>query len=96
MKYTVVWMEVAQNDLAAIWMAAADRPAVTQAAHRIEQSLKFDAETKGQEFVGKRLLVDQALAVVFTARLLGDRGTRTAYRLTATETNNRDQTRPSC
>jgi hypothetical protein len=42
MKYTVIWEPPAENDLAAVWLAAADRAAVTQAAHRLDQSLSLD------------------------------------------------------
>jgi hypothetical protein len=43
MNYTVVWVPSAEQELAALWMAAADRDAVTRAAHEIDQQLRTDA-----------------------------------------------------
>jgi hypothetical protein len=37
--YVIEWTARAVNQLAAIWLAAADQLAVTQAAHRLEQAL---------------------------------------------------------
>lgn len=37
--YAVVWTPQAEDELAAIWVAAADRQAVTDATHRLEQQL---------------------------------------------------------
>ena len=39
MTYEVVWTPDAERDLADVWLAAADRRAVTAAAHRIDQEL---------------------------------------------------------
>jgi hypothetical protein len=39
MSYTVTWTPSAESDLAAVWLAAPDREAVTLAAHQIEQRL---------------------------------------------------------
>jgi plasmid stabilization system protein ParE len=65
MRYTVVWSEAAQNELARIWLQAPNRQAVTQAAHWIEAKLAVFPETKGEEFYGDRLLVRPPLHVVF-------------------------------
>jgi hypothetical protein len=37
--YSVVWVPSAEQELAAVWLAAPDRPAVSAAAHRIDQRL---------------------------------------------------------
>jgi hypothetical protein len=37
--YTVIWEPPAENNLAAVWLASATRPAVTQAAHHLDQGL---------------------------------------------------------
>jgi hypothetical protein len=66
MKYTVVWVPSALNDLADIWNKAADRKAVTDAANRIDRTLKYDAERQGHEFNGERALFELPLAVTFT------------------------------
>lgn len=39
MSYTVDYSEAALDELAAVWLAAADRLAVTRAAHRLELAL---------------------------------------------------------
>ena len=46
--WTVVWKPSAEQHLAAIWLAAADRKAVTAAAHKIERMLATDPENVGQ------------------------------------------------
>jgi hypothetical protein len=43
----VVWMQGAQQDLAAIWMAATDRNAVTRASHQIDLALATSPNTVG-------------------------------------------------
>ena len=47
MNFSVVWMQGAQQDLAAIWMAATDRNAVTRASHQIDLSLAISPNTVG-------------------------------------------------
>jgi len=42
MNYTVIWVPLAENNLAAAWLAAPDRVAVTEAAHRLDQALADD------------------------------------------------------
>ncbi len=46
-RFTVVWHEDAQNQLAEIWIHVADRKAVTQAADAIDVVLAWDASTNG-------------------------------------------------
>jgi hypothetical protein len=43
MKYTVVWLLQAENELADIWNNASDRQAVADAADRIDWHLSRDA-----------------------------------------------------
>ena len=52
MKYTVVWVPSAQQRLAAIWLAATDRRAVTAAADRIDKWLAVDPATRGTAVYG--------------------------------------------
>jgi hypothetical protein len=47
MNDTVLWRPVAEQRLAAIWMSANDRNAVTQAAHAIDEALRTDPEQVG-------------------------------------------------
>lgn len=49
MKFTVVWSEDAECQLAEIWLAAADRRAVTEATDRIDGELRRQADTAGEE-----------------------------------------------
>ncbi len=46
-RYTVVWKYSAQIELARLWLAAADRQAMTSAANDIDTELGRDATTKG-------------------------------------------------
>jgi hypothetical protein len=39
MSYTAIWEPPAESDLAAAWLEATDRVAVTQAAHLLDQAL---------------------------------------------------------
>jgi plasmid stabilization system protein ParE len=68
MRYTVVWLDQALNDLARIWMQAADPLAVRDASNEVDRQLADDPETKGEEFYGDRLLVVLPLQVVFRVR----------------------------
>lgn len=66
MKYTVVTAPVADQQLADIWLKAADRQAVADAFTRIESSLKYNAHLKGREHPdGWRGLIETPLAVTF-------------------------------
>ncbi len=40
MRYTVTWLPSAQQELARLWMQAADKQAVTAASHRIDRLLR--------------------------------------------------------
>ena len=48
-RYTGVWLESAQDELAETWMTARNRNAVTAAAHLIDVELSQDAAGKGVE-----------------------------------------------
>lgn len=47
MRYTVCWTQLAENDLADIWLKAFDRAAVTDAANRVDRILEQDALAAG-------------------------------------------------
>jgi hypothetical protein len=47
MNYIVHWTEVALDELAAVWMAAADRNAVTAASHQLELDVAADPYGRG-------------------------------------------------
>ncbi len=48
MKYSVAWLPAAAQELAEIWLAADDRPAVSQAAALLERQIAIDAESVGE------------------------------------------------
>ena len=66
MRYTVTWHPEARDELARIWMSAANRKAVSEAADRIDAALSVNPEAKGQPFFGDRLLVARPLGVTFS------------------------------
>lgn len=47
MMYTVLWTPAAEQELAALWLAAGNRNAVTSAANSIDQLLNQDPELRG-------------------------------------------------
>lgn len=66
MQVTVTWDTPAQDELARVWLGASDRAAVSNAANAIDASLRANPETKGQEFLSGRLLVESPLAVTYS------------------------------
>jgi hypothetical protein len=48
MKYQVVWLPSALEELAAIWLTSADRAAVTRASHVIDERLAASPLTEGE------------------------------------------------
>ena len=68
MRYTVLWSPDAENDLAAIWLAANDRTAVTAAGNQIDTFLHQDAHLQGESRHGRlRILFIPPSAVDFEA-----------------------------
>lgn len=66
MRYTVIWTDSAEQNLAAVWLAAPDRNAVTSAANIVDQLLADDPETRGEtRFDTVRSLVIVPLGVDF-------------------------------
>ena len=53
MRYTVLWSPDAENDLAAIWLDANDRTAVTAAGDQIDAFLHQDAHLQGESRHGR-------------------------------------------
>ena len=47
MNYALIWPHETLNDLAAAWLASADRDAITEASHLIEQALMSQPLTYG-------------------------------------------------
>ena len=48
MRFTVSWTPTAQQNLAAVWMAADDKAAITSAANTIDVLLAADPESRGE------------------------------------------------
>lgn len=66
MRYTVVWLSSALNDLTAIWTDAYDRQAVSDAADGIEQILRIDPILRGETVKGSlRVLLREPLEVIY-------------------------------
>lgn len=40
MKYTVIWLPSAEQELAEVWLRAADRDRITEAAERLESTVR--------------------------------------------------------
>ena len=66
MRYTVIWLPDAEQELAAIWLAAMDRRVVTQTAHTIDLLLRHDPVTQGESREeDRRILIALPFCVVF-------------------------------
>jgi hypothetical protein len=48
-RYTVVWREDVQNDLASLWLNSPIRQQITAAADGIDTELLIDAHLKGED-----------------------------------------------
>lgn len=65
MRYTVVWLPSADDELALLWVQAPDRQALSDAAKRIEQALRIDPDQKGFEQDGLWYYTDPPLTVAY-------------------------------
>jgi hypothetical protein len=66
MKYTVVTSNIADEQLARLWLSAQDRQSVADAFDHIESMLKHDAHLQGQLHPsGWRVLVEPPVVVSF-------------------------------
>jgi hypothetical protein len=65
MIYTVVWTDTARDQLAAIWVQASNRQAITDAGDRIDPVLRSDPETKGTLLGAFSILSLPPLAVLY-------------------------------
>jgi mRNA-degrading endonuclease RelE of RelBE toxin-antitoxin system len=68
-KYTVLWSPTAERDLAALWLSAEDRQALTEAANRLDAILSCDAHGVGESRSGvTRILILPPFVVLFDVR----------------------------
>jgi hypothetical protein len=65
MSYAVIWTPEAEDQLAAVWMAAANPGAVTRAVERAKLLLANDPLNCGTDFYGDRLLTSVPLHIVY-------------------------------
>ncbi len=66
MSYDVVWRPAAEDGLADVWAAAADRAAVSEAANEVDRALAQRPWTAGESRVGTtRILIEEPLAVLY-------------------------------
>jgi len=66
MRYTVLWKPAAERQLAELWLDAAVRHAVTQAAQEIDERLGTDPSHEGESREqGRRVLIVQPLAAFY-------------------------------
>jgi len=64
--FDVRWSDRADEELAAAWLAAADRDAVTRAADRVDELLARNPVGQGESRSGNiRLLHEQPLSVLY-------------------------------
>ena len=75
MRYTVVWMPLAEAQLARIRMAASDRQTITDAVNRSDHVLATDPEQKGQP-IGQLFTYEAAPLTVLYQVDPGDRMVR--------------------
>ena len=66
MTYTVVWTPAALNELADLWVNAADRADVTLASDTIDAALRIDPDAQSESRSGKtRIMIVPPLAVSY-------------------------------
>jgi len=65
MRWTVVWVRSASDELARLWMRGPDRQAIADAANRIDRDLRLYADTLGQSINDDRIYTDPPLVVTF-------------------------------
>jgi hypothetical protein len=65
MRFTVVWLEEAEEELARIWYRSKRQYAIASAANAIDMELKIDAHLKGRQKENDRVLIIRPLAVLY-------------------------------
>lgn len=69
MKFTVVWTEDAEEELARVWFRSTRQQRITEASNTIDKELKIDAHTKGTQKDIDRVLTIRPLAVLYHVNL---------------------------
>lgn len=66
MKYTVLWVPGAEQELATLWLDADHRSAITRASHLIDQRLLTDPQNQGESRPGgHRILCEPPLGATY-------------------------------
>jgi hypothetical protein len=65
MRYTVVWRDTALQQLATIWMAAADHAAVNRAVDEVDAELADDPDQKGEDYFGDRYVLNAVMWALY-------------------------------
>jgi mRNA-degrading endonuclease RelE of RelBE toxin-antitoxin system len=66
MKYSVIWLPAAEQELARIWLNATDRNAVSNASNLIDRRLQTNPENVGESRSNdQRITFEEPLAVLF-------------------------------
>ena len=66
MKYTVLWTRSAEQELAGLWLRAANRSAVTRAATEADELLRDDPSARGESRTGPvRIMFVPPLGIEF-------------------------------
>lgn len=74
--FTIIWLPSVLDDLAAIWLNAADRDAVNRAVSRIDQLLAAAPTQQGESRPRRaRIMFERPLAVTFEV----DEANRTVF-----------------
>lgn len=72
MNYQVIWSRDAENDLASIWMSAADRSQISAAAQHLDESLVTSPLEVGESREGEiRIAFSAPLAIEYIANKEG-------------------------
>jgi len=66
MKWTVIWIPDVEKELAALWINAPNRVAVTQAADAVDAQLRRDPFANSESRAGQaRVMIEFPLAVAY-------------------------------
>ena len=66
MTFSVVWLPVAEQQLAEVWVRASDKAAVTNATSEIDRVLRLNPDRVGESRPdGRRILLESPLGVVY-------------------------------
>ena len=66
MNFSVIWDPDAEQELAAVWVRAADRAAVTRAAYELERRLRTNPDAEGESRPrGRRVTFERPAGMLF-------------------------------